>query len=132
MHHVTFPDSGSYSLHFPRQICKAQGCMQTKCSQMVRQLNLKKTFEFAVCADCVKAEPVIYKLVNEVEKPVTLVRVYVGDRPTWRSPDHPLRRDDRFNVKGVPTLIRWEDGAVVGRLEVHEADDQVKIKKLLA
>jgi hypothetical protein len=85
-----------------------------------------------VRADCVRAEPIIYKVVNESETPVTLVRVYVGDRPTWRTPDHPLRCDGRFKLKGVPTLIRWENGAIAGRLEDYEADKEMKIKKLIA
>jgi len=79
----------------------------------------------------VKAEPIIYKAVNESESPVTLVRVYVGDRPTWRTPDHPLRRDERFQLKGVPTLIRWENGAIAGRLEDYEAHKEMKIKQLM-
>ncbi|XP_024395982.1 thioredoxin-like protein Clot [Physcomitrium patens] len=83
------------------------------------------------CPDCVRAEPIIYKLVNESESPVTLVRVYVGDKPTWRTSDHPLRCDDRFKLKGVPTLIRWENGAISGRLEDYEADKEMKIKELL-
>jgi len=83
------------------------------------------------CPDCVRAEPIIYKAVNESASPVTLVRVYVGDRPTWRSPDHPLRSDERFHLKGVPTLIRWENGAIAGRLEDYEADKEMKIKQLM-
>lgn len=82
--------------------------------------------------DCERAEPVIYKAVNEIEKPVTLVRIYVGDRPTWRTPDHPLRCDKRFKLKGVPTLIRWENGGVAGRLEDYEAHNEIKVKKLLS
>lgn len=73
----------------------------------------------------------IYKLANESESPVTLVRVYVGDRPTWRTPDHPLRCDERFKLKGVPTLIRWENGAITGRLEDYEAHKEMKIKQLM-
>lgn len=92
-----------------------------------------KTFGLdCVAVDCERAEPVIYKLVNEIEKPVTLIRIYVGDRPTWRTPDNPMRCDERFKLKGVPTLIRWENGGVAGRLEDYEAHNEIKVKKLLS
>lgn len=84
------------------------------------------------CPDCVRAEPVIYKVVNEAEKPITLVRVYVGDRTTWRTPDHALRTDKRFKLTGVPTLVRWENGSIVGRLEDHEAHLEEKVKKIIS
>lgn len=82
-------------------------------------------------ADCAKAEPLIYQQVNEIDKPVTLVRVYVGDKATWRTAEHRLRRDKRLKLKGVPTLIRWENGGIAGRLEDYEADDEKKIKRLM-
>lgn len=85
-----------------------------------------------VCADCVRAEPVIYRVVDGFEKPVTLLRVYVGDRPTWRNPEHALRKDSRFALKGVPTLIKWENGGITGRLEDHEAHVEEKVRKLVS
>ncbi|KAG6554165.1 hypothetical protein Mapa_004081 [Marchantia paleacea] len=84
------------------------------------------------CPDCVRAEPVIYRVVDGVEKPVTLLRVYVGDRPTWRNPEHALRNDSRFALKGVPTLIKWENGGITGRLEDHEAHVEEKVRKLVS
>ncbi|KAI3984318.1 hypothetical protein MKX01_011272 [Papaver californicum] len=84
------------------------------------------------CPDCVRAEPVIYKKLEESSSDVLLLRAYVGDRPTWRTPNHPWRTDSRFNLKGVPTLVRWENGSVQGRLEDHEAHVQSKIETLLS
>ena len=60
------------------------------------------------------------------------MRAYVGDRPTWRNPSHPWRVDPRFKLKGVPTLIRWENEAVAGRLEDYEAHIGDKIDSILA
>uniref|UniRef100_A0A0C9S9E9 TSA: Wollemia nobilis Ref_Wollemi_Transcript_970_676 transcribed RNA sequence n=1 Tax=Wollemia nobilis TaxID=56998 RepID=A0A0C9S9E9_9CONI len=54
-----------------------------------------------------------------------------GDRPTWRNPSHPWRMDERFKLKGLPTLIRWKEGAIAGRLEDHEAHIESRISKLL-
>ncbi|KAL0463027.1 UNVERIFIED_CONTAM: Thioredoxin-like protein Clot, partial [Sesamum latifolium] len=63
---------------------------------------------------CVRAELVIYKKLEASPDTVALLWAYVGDRPTWRNPQHPFRSDSRFSLKGVPTLILWEDGAVKG------------------
>ncbi|CAM6114657.1 unnamed protein product [Calypogeia fissa] len=82
--------------------------------------------------DCVRAEPVIYKTLESSNKLMTLLRVYVGDRATWRTSSHPLRHDPRFLLKGVPTVVRWEDGKITGRLEDHEAHVEDKIKKLIS
>lgn len=65
-------------------------------------------------------------------KDVALLRAYVGDRPTWRTPSHPWRVDPRFKLTGVPTLIRWENEAIAGRLEDHEAHIASKIDALLS
>lgn len=82
--------------------------------------------------DCVRAEPVIYKKLEESPDNVALLKAYVGDRPTWRNPGHPWRTDSRFKLKGVPTLIRWEDGSVKARFEDHEAHLEHKISALLS
>ncbi|XP_010694184.2 thioredoxin-like protein Clot [Beta vulgaris subsp. vulgaris] len=84
------------------------------------------------CPDCVRGEPVIYKKLEEAGEDVALLRAYVGDRPTWRTPNNPFRIDSRFQLKGVPTLIRWENDAVVARLEDHEAHIDSKISALLS
>ncbi|EFJ07219.1 hypothetical protein SELMODRAFT_134020 [Selaginella moellendorffii] len=83
------------------------------------------------CPDCVRAEPVIYKEVESAGHKVTLVRVNVGDKPTWRDPAHPLRIDPRFRLTGVPTLIRWSSGTIVDRLEDHEAHLADKVRRLV-
>ena len=85
-----------------------------------------------VLVDCVRAEPVIYKKFESSERKFTLLRAYVGDRPTWRNPSHPWRLDKRFELKGVPTLMLWQNGGVAGRLEDHEAHLENRIEKLLS
>ncbi|KAK3009879.1 hypothetical protein RJ639_011223 [Escallonia herrerae] len=84
------------------------------------------------CPDCVRAEPVIYKKLEASSDDVALLRAYVGDRPTWRNPQHPWRVDSKFKLKGVPTLIRWENDSVKGRLEDYEAHLGHKIDALVA
>lgn len=89
------------------------------------------TTVFFFFKDCVRAEPVIYKKMEESAEDIALLRAYVGDRPTWRTPQHPWRVDPSFNLKGVPTLIRWENDATKGRLEDSEAHLAHKIDSLL-
>lgn len=82
--------------------------------------------------DCVRAEPVIYKTLEASPDDIALLQAYVGDRPTWRNPQHPFRVDSRFKLTGVPTLFRWENDIVSCRLEDHEAHLEHKIKALLS
>lgn len=84
------------------------------------------------CPDCVRAEPVIYKAVEDSPKDVTLLRSYVGNKPEWRNPDHPWRHDPRFRLRGVPTLIRWEAGKVVSRLEDDEAHIPKNVEAIIS
>ncbi|KAA0048313.1 nuclear envelope integral membrane protein 1 isoform X1 [Cucumis melo var. makuwa] len=82
---------------------------------------------------CVRAEPVIYKKLEAASDDTALLRAYVGDRPTWRNPQHPWRVDCRFKLTGVPTLVRWEENdKISGRLEDHEAHVENKIDALIA
>ncbi|EPS73999.1 hypothetical protein M569_00758 [Genlisea aurea] len=90
------------------------------------------TTNLSWCPDCVRAEPVIYEKLESSSDEIALLKAYVGDRPTWRSPQHPWRTDSTFKLRGVPTLIRWEDGAVKARLEDHEAHIDSKIDSLIS
>ncbi|KAI0501655.1 hypothetical protein KFK09_016600 [Dendrobium nobile] len=84
------------------------------------------------CPDCNVAEPVIYEKLSASASDVAILKAFVGDRPTWRNPNHPWRVDPRFKLRGVPTLIRWENDAITGRLEDYEAHIGSKIDALLA
>eukprot|EP00331_Platyophrya_macrostoma_P029215 CAMPEP_0176437498 /NCGR_PEP_ID=MMETSP0127-20121128/18665_1 /TAXON_ID=938130 /ORGANISM="Platyophrya macrostoma, Strain WH" /LENGTH=83 /DNA_ID=CAMNT_0017821151 /DNA_START=39 /DNA_END=286 /DNA_ORIENTATION=+ len=46
------------------------------------------------CGDCVEADPHINKVLVPLckEKDVPIYYVEVGDRPTWKDPNHPLRK----------------------------------------
>ncbi|XVF33766.1 hypothetical protein REPUB_Repub17cG0196300 [Reevesia pubescens] len=89
------------------------------------------------CPDCVRAEPVIYKKLeteaSAEDEDVALLRAYVGDRPTWRNPQHPWRLHPTFKLTGVPTLLLWdwENDAIKARLEDHEAHLERKIDAAL-
>ncbi|KAK8707218.1 hypothetical protein V6N13_058281 [Hibiscus sabdariffa] len=86
------------------------------------------------CPDCVRAEPVIYKKLEATAWDVALLRAYVGDRPTWRNPQHPWRVDSTFKLTGVPTLVLWDskNHGIAARLEDHEAHLEHKTDELLS
>lgn len=74
----------------------------------------------------------IYEKLEALQgRDAVLLRAYVGDKPTWRDPAHPWRVDPRFQLKGVPTLIRWEKGAAAARLEDDEAHLGDKIDAII-
>ena len=62
-----------------------------------------------------------------------LLEVDVGERAVWKSPSHPLRHDPQFMVSGVPTLVRWRDGAVAARLggELESAPSPAAARQLV-
>ncbi|XP_022770072.1 thioredoxin-like protein Clot [Durio zibethinus] len=86
------------------------------------------------CPDCIRAEPVIYKKLDALAEDVALLRAYVGDRPTWRNPQHPWRVDSTFKLTGVPTLVHWdwENDSIRARLGDHEAHLEHKIDALVS
>lgn len=83
------------------------------------------------CVDCVVAEPIIYKKLEASPADVVLLRAVVGDRATWRTHTHPFRNDPDFKLRGVPTLIRWENDKIIAKLEDYEAHVEKKIAALL-
>jgi Eukaryotic protein of unknown function (DUF953) len=78
------------------------------------------------------AEPIIYRRLEVANSDIAVLKVYVGDRMTWRNPSHRFRVDPWFRIQGVPTLIRWENDGITGRLEDYEAHVDSKIDALLS
>ncbi len=80
------------------------------------------------CPDCVRGEPLIMQGLSQISDSVTLVVVDV-EREPYRSQDYSLRRDPRINLRCVPTLMKWEKGQAVLRLNdvqcqnVHAVDE---------
>ncbi|KAJ3694658.1 hypothetical protein LUZ60_000035 [Juncus effusus] len=84
------------------------------------------------CPDCNVAEPIICEKMEASNMNIALLKVYVGDKATWRNRSHRFRMDPRFRIQGVPTLIRWENDGITGRLEEYEAHVDTKIEALLS
>ena len=61
------------------------------------------------CPDCVSADPVIEKYIeNEKYKGVKLVKCHIG-RPEWKSAENVFKLDPSLKLTSVPTLLIWED-----------------------
>ena len=61
------------------------------------------------CPDCVSADPVIEKYIeNEKYKGVKLVKCHIG-RPEWKSAENVFKNDPSLKLTSVPTLLIWED-----------------------
>ncbi|XP_060529235.1 thioredoxin domain-containing protein 17-like [Cylas formicarius] len=59
------------------------------------------------CPDCVKAWPVVEKELEKFPENCHFIVVEVGDRPTWKDPNCPFRKDPRTKLMVIPTLKRW-------------------------
>lgn len=64
----------------------------------------------------------------------TSALLQVGPRLLWKSPDHPLRKDSVLQLKGIPTLIHWQDNGQGRRLgkELEEAQTEDEADRLVA
>lgn len=121
-----------FEAHFDRLFASPDAASDGKVKLLLFLADRKPGSSLSWCPDCNVAEPVIYERLEALEgKDAVLLRAYVGDKPTWRDPAHPWRVDPRFGLKGVPTLIRWEDGAAAARLGDDEAHLKDKVDALL-
>jgi len=61
------------------------------------------------CPDCVTADPVIEKFIQDKKyKDFTLVKCHIG-RPEWKSAENIFKNDKTLKLTSVPTLLIWED-----------------------
>ena len=59
----------------------------------------------------------------------------VGDRPAWKSPDHPYRNEADLKLTGVPTIFEWTaEGGPVRRLgsELESASNAEEAAALIS
>mmetsp|Transcript_18635 Transcript_18635/g.56285 ORF Transcript_18635/g.56285 Transcript_18635/m.56285 type:complete len:514 (+) Transcript_18635:178-1719(+) len=84
------------------------------------------------CPDVRRTLPAVEAAVAEAGG--TLLQVLVGDRPTWKSPDHPFRTDMRLHIGGVPTLLHWTSDGAGARLgsELERAPTTEAAKQLVS
>ncbi|KAG0353750.1 Thioredoxin domain-containing protein 17 [Gamsiella multidivaricata] len=88
------------------------------------------------CPDCVtgmSCSPMVSLLLAFVERfskldNVVFVDTPVGDRPTWKDPNHPLRHDKVIKITAVPTLVHWNTKS---QLVETDCEDLTKLDQFL-
>ncbi|XP_055329160.1 thioredoxin domain-containing protein 17-like [Paramacrobiotus metropolitanus] len=81
------------------------------------------------CPDCVLADPVIKEAFKNAPQDLEIVRVAVGERAAWKTPDNVYRL--KAKVKCIPTLIKLENGEEAGRLEELDCAAPEKVNSFL-
>mmetsp|Transcript_11392 Transcript_11392/g.16820 ORF Transcript_11392/g.16820 Transcript_11392/m.16820 type:complete len:126 (-) Transcript_11392:1517-1894(-) len=76
------------------------------------------------CDDCERAEPFIKAAFDKLQERTVLI-CEVGPREAWKNnPDNPYRKHPKTKVKGVPTLVRYENAREMIRLEEARLTNQ--------
>ncbi|KIY73573.1 hypothetical protein CYLTODRAFT_485419 [Cylindrobasidium torrendii FP15055 ss-10] len=70
------------------------------------------------CPDCRDVEGIVNATFQGEKKP-TAYLVYVGDRPTWKSPKSVFRAEP-WKITSVPTILKRKDGKEVSRIQDSE------------
>ena len=86
------------------------------------------------CPDCVIACPPARGACRRLLPDVPLHEFAVGSREEWKKPraPHPFREDKEIGIERIPTLIRWKNGVMIGKLVEEECLDKEKLTKLLS
>merc|ERR1711890_111880 len=80
------------------------------------------------CPDCVVAEPVVMKCMEDAPEGSHLLYVGVGDRATWKDPQCVFRTAKETQLKSVPTLVRWGKPQ---RLQEEQCADKELVSMML-
>jgi thiol-disulfide isomerase/thioredoxin len=78
------------------------------------------------CSDCVTAEPIIDAALEKADGGCVLIVCSV-DRASYRTPEYQYRTDPRIKLTCVPTLMKWNNGKALLRLN----DSQSQIAELV-
>lgn len=86
------------------------------------------------CPDCVIACPVARRLCRTLRPELPLYEFSVGTVMEWKHARfvHPYRGNPLLRVQRIPTLLRFRDGAVVGRLVEADCADEAKLREFLS
>ncbi|KAF7563750.1 hypothetical protein G7046_g406 [Stylonectria norvegica] len=80
------------------------------------------------CPDCRDAVPALKTVFEGAKKPTAYI-VRVGTRPEWQGNSKNKYRQAPYNIRGVPTVVRIENGIEVARLG-DESQDVYELQKL--
>lgn len=86
------------------------------------------------CDDCEKADPFVHASLDKspVDPSRLFLNVVVGAREEWKDvPTNPYRTHGQTRVRCIPTLIRYENGSEVARLEEGQLCNQAIVDELI-
>jgi len=55
--------------------------------------------------DCHMAEKAVSFLIKKIEAGGHMLKIHVGNRRTWMNPRNPWRRDPKFKITSLPTMM---------------------------
>jgi len=76
------------------------------------------------CPDCRRAQPAVERAAASAG--AALLVVDVGDKPGWKSAEHPFRTDSALALTCIPTLLAWDGGSAGARLAKELEDVRSK------
>lgn len=82
------------------------------------------------CPDCTAADPVIEEVLSSLSEGAILLSSSV-DREPYRSPDYVYRKNSSIKLTCVPTLIKWQNGKVLGRLNDSQSQVADLVRELV-
>lgn len=86
--------------------------MQMRCDQSCVWLLTPPAAPW--CGDCKRTDAGVDRAAAKLQ--ASVLRVDVGDRDSWRAPNHPLRLDPRVQLRCIPTLVQWFDDKAIARV----------------
>jgi thiol-disulfide isomerase/thioredoxin len=82
------------------------------------------------CSDCVRAEPVIDAALEKADGGCVLL-VCTVDRAPYRAPEYQYRTDPRIKLACVPTLMKWNNGKALLRLNDSQSQSSELVQDLV-
>lgn len=95
-----------------RALRSARCPMQMRCDQSCVWLLTPPAAPW--CGDCKRTDAGVDRAAAKLQ--ASVLRVDVGDRDSWRAPNHPLRLDPRVQLRCIPTLVQWFDDKAIARV----------------
>ncbi|KAI5464800.1 hypothetical protein BGZ63DRAFT_421794 [Mariannaea sp. PMI_226] len=83
------------------------------------------------CPDCVRAVAPLKSVFGSESAPTAYI-VRVGSREEWRGVPTNKYRQAPYNIQGVPTIVRVENGVEVARLGDVEGQQESLLRELIA
>lgn len=83
------------------------------------------------CGDCVAAHPFIHHAYGNGGNK-TIIVTDVGVRDVWKNPENAFRKHQKTRLRSVPTLIRFQNGNEVIRLEESQLTRQEIVNEVFS